>query len=255
MVSSLLKDYSLIRRVRPLPSPYSLPIIEDCLTCKVRENRVFCNLSTSAVKALDQIKSLAVYPKGALIFVQGQPTRGVFVLCIGRVKLSVCSRDGKALILRTVEPGEILGLSATLSGRPYYMTAETLLPSELNFIKREDFLRFLHEHADACMRVAQQLASNFQAATEQAHLLGLSTSAAERLARLLLQLGCQSGQAGQELRLKLTLTHEEIGQMIGVSRETVTRLLTNLKKKEILSLKGSSLVIRNRAALEVLASS
>ncbi len=87
------------------------------------------------------------------------------MFCIGRVKLTVWSSDGKALILRIVEPGEILGLSATLSGRPYYMTAETLVPSELNFIKREDFLRFLHEHADACQRVAQQLASNFQGAT------------------------------------------------------------------------------------------
>ncbi len=241
--------------VRPLPSPYSLPIIEDCLTCKVREDRLFCNLSPTAVQSLDEIKSLAVYPKGALIFVQGQPCRGVFVLCTGRVKLTVCSRNGKALILRIADPGEILGLSATLSGKPYSMRAETQVPCELNFIKREDFLQFLHNHGDACIRVAQQLASNFHTATEQVDLLGLSSSATERLARLLLQLGSQGRQVGQELRLNLPLTHEEIGQMIGVSRETVTRLLTDLKKKEIINLKGSTLVIRDRSALEVLTGS
>ena len=235
------------------PSPYGLPIIEDCLTCKVREDRVFCNLSPSGIKSLNEIKSLAVYPKGAVLFVQGQPPRGVYVLCTGRVKLTVCSQDGRSLITRISTPGEVLGLAATLSGKPYYLTAETLTPSEVNFIKCDDFLRFLHEHGDACVRVAQQLAQNFQTATEQISLLGLSSSVSERLAKFLLSLGAREGQADGGLRLKLTYTHEEIGQMIGISRETVTRLLADFKKKQIINLKGSTLVISNRPALEALA--
>jgi CRP/FNR family transcriptional regulator len=241
--------------MRPPPSPYGLPIIEDCLTCKVREERVFCKLSPNAVKALDEIRSAAIYPKGAVLFVQGQPARGVFVLCTCRAKLTVCSKDGKALIFRIAEAGEVLGLSATVSGNPYGMTAETLVPSEINFIRRELFLKFLRENGEACMRVAQQLAQNYHSANEQIRLLGLSTSAAERLARFLLQLGSQTDSPGTEVRLKLTLTHEDIGELIGISRETVTRLLKEFKGKNVIRLKGSALVIRDKAALEALSRS
>ncbi len=236
-------------------SPYGLQIIEDCLTCKVREDRLFCNLSPAAVKTLSDIKSLATYPKGAVLFVEGQPPRGVFVLCMGRAKLTTCSKDGKALILRIAEPGEILGLSASVSGKAYDTTAETLVPSEANFIKRDDFLRFLREHGEACMRVAQQLASNFYTANEQIRLLGLSSSSSVKLARFLLDLAGQSGLGGGELQLKLTLTHEEIAQMIGTSRETVTRLLMDFRERDIIRLKGSTLVICDKAALEALARS
>ncbi len=236
-------------------SPYGLQIIEDCLTCKVREDRLFCNLSPAAVKTLSDIKSLATYPKGAVLFVEGQPPRGVFVLCMGRAKLTTCSKDGKGLILRIAEPGEILGLSATVSGKAYDTTAETLVPSEANFIKRDDFLRFLREHGEACMRVAQQLASNFYTANEQIRLLGLSSSSSVKLARFLLDLAGQSGLGGGELQLKLTLTHEEIAQMIGTSRETVTRLLMDFRERDIIRLKGSTLVICDKAALEALARS
>ncbi len=238
-----------------MSSPYGLQIIEDCLTCRVREDRLFCNLSPGEVKGLNDIKSLATYPKGAVLFVEGQPSRGVFVLCMGRAKLSTCSKDGKALILRIAEAGEILGLSATVSGKPYDMTAETLVPSEANFIKRDDFLRFLREHGEACMRVAQQLAKNFHTANEQIRLLGLSSSSSVKLARFLLDLAGQSGLGGRELRLNLTLTHEEIAQIVGASRETVTRLLTDLKERQIIQLKGSTLLVRNKAALKALASS
>ncbi len=237
-----------------MPSPYGLPILEDCLTCKVREDRLFCNLSLGAVNSLNSIKFLATYPKGAVLFVEGQAPRGVFVLCIGRAKLAAGSKDGKRLILRIAEPGEVLGLSATLSGHAYDMTAEVIEPSELNFIKREDFLRFLRENGEACMRVAQQLAKNFHTANEQIRMLGLSSSASGKLARFLLDLASQRGLAGEEPRLKLTLTHDEIAQMVGSSRETVTRLLAELKEKQIIHLKGSILVIRDKTALQALAS-
>src|SRR2546422_10717542 len=235
------------------PSPYGLQIIEDCLTCKVREDRVFCTLSPSGIKSLNEIKSLAVYPKGAILFVQGQPPRGVYVLRTGRVKLTVCSQDGRSLITRISKSGEVLGLSATLSGKPYYLTAETLTPSEVNFIKCDDFLRFLHEHGDACVRVAQQLAQNFQTATEQISLLGLSSSVSERLAKFLLSLEAREGQADGRVRLKLAYTHEGSGQMHGNFRANLNRLLADFKKKQIIDLKGSTLVISNQPVLEALA--
>jgi CRP/FNR family transcriptional regulator, cyclic AMP receptor protein len=235
-------------------SPYGLEIVESCLTCKLRAERIFCDLPSSALQAFENIKYATAYPKGAVLFVEGQSPRGIFVLCKGRVKMSICSTDGKTLILKIAEPGEVLGLSATVSGKPYELTAETIDPCQVNFVKREDFLRFLKEHGDACFRVAEQLSEKYNNACHEVRSLGLSHSAAEKLAKLLLEWSGRNGEAAKlEPRLKLALTHEEIAQMIGTSRETVTRLFAELKKRQIIQSKGSTLLIRNKAALKLMA--
>ena len=235
-------------------SPYGLDIIESCLTCKMRADRIFCDLNTAALQAFETIKYATAYPKGAVLFVEGQSPRGIFVLCKGRVKLSICATDGKTLILKIAEPGEVLGLSATVSGKPYELTAETIDPCQVNFVKREDFLRFLRDHSDACFKVAEQLSDKYNNACHEVRSLGLSHSAGEKLAKLLLEWSSRNGESVKvEPRLKLALTHEEIAQMIGTSRETVTRLFADLKKRQIVQSKGSTLVIRNKAALKALA--
>lgn len=237
-------------------SPYGLDIVESCISCKIREHRLFCDLQPKALDTFESIKFATAYPKGAVLFVEGQAPRGIFVLCKGRVKLSIGSSDGKTLILKIAEAGEVLGLSATVSGKPYELTAETLDPCQVNFIKREDFLRFLHEHTDACFKVAEQLSEKYNSACHEIRSLGLAHSAAEKLAQLLLEWCNHNGQdTKQEARLKIALTHEEIAQMIGISRETVTRLFADFKRKQVIQLKGSTLVVRNRAALKALANS
>ena len=235
-------------------SPYGLDIIESCMTCKVRTERLFCEISGPSLQAFEQIKYATAYPKGAVLFVEGQAPRGVFVLCKGRVKLSICSTDGKTLILKIAEPGEVLGLSATVAGKPYELTAETIDPCQVNFVKREDFQRYLREHGDACLRVAEQLSEKYNNACHEVRSLGLSHSAGEKLAKLLLEWTSRNGEAAkQEPRLKLALTHEEIAQLIGASRETVTRTLSEFKRQRTIELNGSTLVLRNRPALESLA--
>jgi CRP/FNR family transcriptional regulator, cyclic AMP receptor protein len=236
-------------------SPYGLDIIENCLACKTRSERLFCDLPPAALQAFEAIKYATAYPKGAVLFVEGQAPRGVFVLCKGRVKLSICATDGKTLIVKIAEPGEVLGLSGTVSGKPYELTAETIDPCQVNFVKRDDFLRFLKDHSDACFKVAEQLSEKYNTACHEVRSLGLSHSAGEKLAKLLLEWSSKNGEATkQEPHLKMALTHEEIAQMIGTSRETVTRLFADLKKRQIVQTKGSTVVIRNKAALKLLAS-
>jgi CRP/FNR family cyclic AMP-dependent transcriptional regulator len=235
-------------------TPYGLDIIERCLACKMRAEHIFCDLAPAALQTFESIKYATAYPKGAVLFVEGQSPRGIFVLCKGRVKLSICSTDGKTLILKIAEPGEVLGLSATVSGKTYELTAEAVDPCQVNFIKREDFLRFLREHSEACLRVAEQLSEKYNSACREIRALGLSHSAGEKLAKLLLEWSVRNGEATKtEPRLKLALTHEEIAQMIGTSRETVTRLFADMKKRQIVQSKGSTLLIRNKAALKAMA--
>lgn len=233
--------------------PNGLQAVENCQDCKLHSEGFFCRLSQDAMQALESIKLTNIYPKGAVLFFEGQSPRGVFMLCRGRVKLSVCSAEGKLLILRIAEPGEMLGLSAVVSDRLYKATAEMLETCQVNFIKKDDFLRFLREHGEACFRVAQHLSQNYHTAYVQIRSLGLSHSALEKLARLLLDWCETSGtRTAQGIRLKLGLTHEEIARMIGISRETVSRLFSELKSREAIQLKGSTLIVRNTAALEAI---
>jgi CRP/FNR family cyclic AMP-dependent transcriptional regulator len=233
-------------------SPYGLQIIESCVTCPHREDRLFCNLPPAALKHLSEITGSATYPKGATLFVEGQPARGVFVLCTGHVKLSTSSSDGKTLILRISEPGDLLGLPATISGRPYEVTADVIEPTQANFISRSDFLNFLREHGDAALRVAQELSETYQSAFAEMRTIGLSHSTAEKLARFLLDWSANHKQENGSVKFNLTLTHEEIAQMIGASRETVTRLFADFKKRKFLDVKGSSVTIQDRSGLEQL---
>ncbi len=235
-------------------SPYGMEIVESCITCKLRTDRIFCDLPDNALQAFEAIKYATAYPQGAVLFVEGQLPRGIFVLCKGSVKLSINSPSGRTVIVKLAEPGEVLGLSATISGKPYEVTAETIDPCQVNFVKRDDFLRFLKDDVEACFKVAEQLSEKYHNACKEAGALGLSHSAAEKLAKLLLEWSLKNGEASKaEPRLKLRLTHEEIAQMIGTSRETVTRLFAELKKRQILQAKGSTLVIRNTAALREIA--
>lgn len=231
-------------------TPYGLEIIENCLSCPHREERLFCNLPEAATKALVAITSSAAYPKGATLFVEGQPARGVFILCNGRVKLSTSSADGKTLILRIAEPGEVLGLPASVTGTCYELTADVIEPAQANFIPRNDFLNFLKENGEAALRVAQQLGETYHSAISEMRTIGLSHSAGEKLARFLLEWASNYPEDKGQVRIKLTLTHEEIAQMIGSSRETVTRLLADFRKKQLLQVTGSTLLIKNKAALE-----
>jgi CRP/FNR family transcriptional regulator, cyclic AMP receptor protein len=247
---------SSVTEVIEMRTPYGMEA-GKCATCKLRQAKWFCSFSPEVLKTFSNMTRPNIFPQGALLFVEGQTPRGAFVLCSGKVKLTTTSRDGKMLILKVAEAGEVLGLSAAISGTPFEVTAETAGPCQLNFIEREALLRMMEKSGELGLHSAQALSTEFQTMYRDVHDLVLARSSAGKLAKLLLS--WISGHPGQpantdtEVRVQAPATHEEMAQMIGASRETVTRLLSDLKKKELIRLEGSTLVIRNRTALEALA--
>lgn len=234
-------------------SPYGLPIADDSASRTLSGNSIFSVLSADSLRDLDRISHTNSYPAGAMLVVEGQSPRGVYILCHGQAKLMTTNQDGKTLILRIAQPGEILGIDAVISARPYEFTVETLHASQLAFIGREDFLRFLRNHTDACLCAAQHLSRDCQSAYDSIRSIGLSHSVPEKLARLLLTWAADTKPTGGTIRFKLALTHEEMAQLIGSSRETVTRILSDFKRRHLLELQGSTMVLRDKAALEKLA--
>ncbi len=234
-------------------SPYGLEIIQSCLTCPVREDRLFCNLGPQALAELNSIRQTSIYPRGSVLFVEGQAPRGVFIVCAGRAKLTATSARGRALIVRVAEVGEVLGLAPAVSNVPYDISAETLEPTEVNFLPREDFLRFLQTNGEVAVRVAEHLSMELRRAYQQVARIALAPTARAKLAELLFDWAQQHGEPAKSgVSFSLPLTHEEIGELIGSSRETVTRLLNDFRREGALHIKGTQVTILDRARLETL---
>ena len=249
-----LSDLERVSKGESMNTPYGLQMVENCMSCPLRKDGFYCQLSSEVLRSFSVFSHLTTYPGGAILFVEGQMPRGAFVLCSGKVKLSTTSREGKVLVLKIVEPGEVMGLSAVIAGEAYEITAETLGPCLVNFVERDGLLRLMERSGELGLRSAQAVSREFQYAYREILELVLAKSSSGKLARLLLSwVTVRDNDVLRELRIHAPVTHEEMAQRIGASRETVTRLLSELKKKDLIKLEGTTLVIKNRTALEALA--
>lgn len=226
---------------------------ESCAQCSHRTLRLFCNLGENASHRLDEIGVQVALPSRAVVFRESQPSNGVFVVCEGLLKLSAASRDGRVMILRLAGAGDLLGLSAALNGLRYEVTAETLEPTILKSVRRDDFMEFLHNYVEVGERTSRVLAKEYREVFLDARRLALSGSASGRLARLLLDWAATANCGKPELRFTMALTHEELANMAGTARETVTRLLNQFERDGVIARHGASLVILSPSGLEQLA--
>lgn len=224
--------------------------IQSCFICRSRSGCIFSDLDRSCLIELEQIQQKIVYPGGAVMFGAGDQPQGVYIICSGQVKLSIYSSDGRALLVGTATAGDILGVMALLSGKPHNLIAETLELTQVCFIKKDDFLSFLRRNGSVSLRLAQKLSNELYEAYQGVGNAAFKQSY-ERLAKLLFKL-CQSHvELRQEgIWLKINLSQEELADMIGVSRRTLTRALTKLKQLGIIECRRRLIIIRDRVALE-----
>lgn len=212
------------------------------------------NSPLRAIPGIDRVSRSRIYPRGAVVFHEGHLARGVYVLSSGRAKVSISSADGKKLILRIASGGELLGLYAGLTGRPFEATAEMVESGRVDFISRQDLLQLLRHQQSLGIDLLEMFSRQFSDFIDHTRMLLLSESALEKLARLILRWGRDFGERTSEgTRVRMVLTQEEIAQIIGASRETVTRLLSALKRDQIIRMKRDALWIRDSDALASLA--
>lgn len=230
-----------------IPSPH------DCLTCKARKPGWFCDLPTHVLVQYDAMGVHTMLPTGGILFSEGETPRGVSVLCSGRVKLTKSSKDGKTFLVRIAKAGDVLGLSAVLAGTPYEVMAQAMEPVQMKTFQRDEFLHFLQHHIEGSQHAAESLNNEYRAALLDACRLALSNSIAGRMAHLLLQFASEAGTLEQlQPAFHLSLTHEDLASMLGTTRESVTRVLNELKRKHILSIRGNMARILRKNALEAL---
>ncbi len=214
----------------------------------------FSRLSVKAQLDFGSIAHQSRFSPNMILFLENDPSTEIFEILEGEIKLSLCSSDGKRLILGIAKKGEIVGLASALSESPCEVTAETLCHSKLAVIGRPDFHRFLLCHPEAYPAVTLEVTRNYSLACDQLRTLGLPFTASEKLARLLLSLSQSSKTEECETNVLFSLTHEEIGEFIGATRETVSRALSKFRDCHLATFNGSTLNIPSRLALEKYAS-
>jgi CRP/FNR family cyclic AMP-dependent transcriptional regulator len=228
-------------------------IPNDCLSCTLRTSCDFCNLPQPLMTAFNVLGHLTFYPANATLLTEGQMPRGVYIACSGRSKLSVQARDGKTVILKIVGDRHVLGLSSVISGTSSPITITTIDMCQIKFVERESFLRLIESDSRAALACANMLAREVSTSFDDVYELLLARSSTAKLARLLLS-WVSDEPRNRELHVATEFTHQEISQMIGSSRETVTRLLSDMRRKDLIRLEGATLVIPNRIALQAIAS-
>jgi len=212
------------------------------------------NSPLRAIPGIDRVSRSRIFPRGAIVFHEGSVARGVYVLSSGRAKVSISSADGKKVILRIASGGDVLGLYAGLTGRPFEATAEMVEGGRVDFISRQDLLNLLGKQNTSGFDLLDVFSRQFSEFVDHTRMLLLSESALEKLARLILRWGRDFGERTSEgIRVQILLTQEEIAQIIGASRETVTRLFSALKRDKVIRVKRDALWIRDSAALASLA--
>ncbi len=238
-----------------MQAPYRLEIVENCQRCKLRAGRVFCDLPSSSLDTLQRLGFATSCPKGTVLIAQGQAAREIAILCVGHVKISTASQTGKKICLGIAGPGTVLGLSAAISGAPHQVLIEALEPCQLRIIKTDRFLAFLRRDIVACFAAVSCLGNEVRKMNHCVRLIGLSHSATQKLAQVLIRWDMhEDDEPKDKPHLRLPLTHKELAEIVGVRRETVTRLLSTFEERAIIHCRGRTLVIEDERTLRALAS-
>jgi len=205
--------------------------------------------------AMSEFESFATsYCEGTtVLFTEEEEPCSILFLLEGSVKLTMNSNGGKRLTLGIAVPGDVLGLAAVVTGSPCEITAVAQFPCRIRALPRKSFLDLLLRYPIAWQNSARLLGAEFKQGCDQLRILGLGATAPTKLAMLLLQWCAKGQRAGPGVRIHCSHTHEEIGEYIGVSRETITRNLTDFKNLDLVEQHGSVFLIPSLRALELYA--
>jgi CRP/FNR family transcriptional regulator len=206
-------------------------------------------IHTSSTKTLNSL-----HTRGKLLFAEGEPAAGIFILRTGRATVSISSSEGRVVILRIAEVGDVLGLNSVLQNSAYDTTVKTVEPCRTDFISRVNLMKLMDRSRPATYAILRMLSYELTEAANRSRSLLLPQTACAKLARLLLEWCEQYGEhKALIVQIEKNFTQEEIAQMICSSRETVTRLLSNLSRRQILQITSDSILIYDRQALQTMA--
>lgn len=231
----------------PLPCPHSRPHRTS------PEIGAECDQISKALKQLEDVGRRRELPTRTTLYFEGDPARSIHFVDDGRLKLSLMSHKGHSVIVRFAFPGDFLGLSAAFSQATHEFIAETVEPTSLISVARTTFFRLQHESREVNALTTWALARDYQEMLRGIRRLGISNCVSGRLAQLLLNYLDAAGRNCAGMSFRMYLTRDELATMVNTTRETVTRIMKQFERDELIALDGDSLVILDPSRLRMLA--
>lgn len=213
---------------------------------------LFAGLEPEDLQKVGALVRKRSFAKGCTVFSEGEPVAGLYFLLQGRLKIIRRSPDGQESIIHVLRTGEIFGGAAFFDHGPLPATAETLEDSVVGVLERRDLEGLLRERPGVALKMLEAMGERLR--ETQRRLAGLTRpDVGSRLAEVLLILGRKFGTAiGSELRLGAPLTHQELADLIGSSRETISRTLGDFRRRGLVEITREAWVLKP-AQLEELA--
>ena len=211
---------------------------------------LFREVAESDLRAIAALVRERQFPKGSLILSEGDPGDALYFIVQGQVKVTVVAEDGREVILSVLGDGAFFGEMALLDDEPRSAHVISMADTTLLQLRREDFRARLHQAPELAISLLRELSRRLRPADSTiASLMLLDVNG--RIARLLLELAREDSP--EATRITRRLTHAAIGQMVGASRETVSRTMRNLVLRNVVSVGRREITLLDRGALRLAA--
>lgn len=220
----------------------------DCSECNIRLKSIFCDLHKNDLQKLNDSKKVITVKKGQIIYRENSYPSYLFCINEGKVKITQMGIDGVELILNLVTSGNVLGYRAILCGDKYTTTATAIEDSSLCLLPVELFLSIVKENQNLSFKVIQLFSEELKDAEKK--IINLTQRpVVERVAQCLLLLKEIYGYENDKCTIKIVISRNELASIAGTTRETATRMLLELMKKEIIELYEKKIKILKHSEL------
>jgi len=217
----------------------------------LRKTPLFANLTETEMRALRTRVTSKQFHRGELLFNEGDPCAGLFLVASGKIRIFKLSAAGREQVLAVEGPGSSFAELPVFDGGSYPASATALEDAEVLFISRRDFQNFCREHPDVALKVIAVVGSRLR------RLVGIIedlsfTTVRQRLISVLLRMAQETGSPSKEgIRLELTKSHQDLAAELGTVRELVSRNLSRLQAEGFLEVDGRKIVVKDLEGLKL----
>ncbi|MCL5059029.1 MAG: Crp/Fnr family transcriptional regulator [Actinobacteria bacterium] len=204
---------------------------------------LFSYLNEEQLAEVDSLIMERDYRRGRIIFVEGEPGEAVFFLREGRIKISKQTEDGREQILHFIHPGEMFAEVVLFDGGDYPATAEAVEDSRVGMIRNSDMERITLGSPGIALGILRIMSKRLRMAQKQINDLALMDTS-RRMASTLMFLAAEQGVSCEKgIVIDMSLTNQDLANMIGTSRETANRILSDMRRQKALQVENRQIII------------
>lgn len=224
----------------------------ECETCKIRGKCIYSSLESCHLQEVSDNKNINFYKKGSIIFHEHNYPLGMYGIYQGKVKIYKTAETGREHILSLGREGDVLGYRSLISGEKYEISAMAIEDSQVCFVSKNMFMDILRQSNNLTAAMMKLLSEDLRAAEDKIADMAQKT-VKERTAETVLMLAHYYGYEEDDRTISISLTREEIANLVGTATESLIRTLSEFKKNKVIDLKGKRIIILNPDLLEKIA--